>query len=88
MLESTTVQILGIDTPGQLVPPRVRYGIAYILIRDDVESVPCSDEWEVAWSFVQAHMMQEGSWYHVLSLETLALLWYHVLPQLSLAYDP
>jgi hypothetical protein len=28
------------------VPPRVRYGTAYLLIRDDVGSVPCSDEWE------------------------------------------
>jgi hypothetical protein len=29
------------------VPPRVRYGMAYLLIRDDVGSVSCSDEWEI-----------------------------------------
>jgi hypothetical protein len=62
------------------VSPRVRYGMACLLIRDVVESVPCSDEWEVAWSFAQAHMVQEVSWYRVLPRETLALLWYLVLP--------
>jgi hypothetical protein len=29
------------------VAPRVRYGTACPLIRDTVESVPCSDEWEI-----------------------------------------
>jgi hypothetical protein len=60
MLESTKDQILGVDTPRQHVPPRVRYGIACLLIRDVVGSVPCADEWEVAWSFAQAHMVQKG----------------------------
>jgi hypothetical protein len=27
MLESATDRILGVDTPGQHVPPRVRYGM-------------------------------------------------------------
>jgi hypothetical protein len=27
--------------------PRVRYGMTCLLIRDDVGSVPCSDEWEI-----------------------------------------
>jgi hypothetical protein len=45
------------------VPPRIRYEMTYLLIRDVVGSVSCSDEWEVAWSFTQAHMVQEGSWY-------------------------
>jgi hypothetical protein len=56
------------------VPPCVWYGMTYSLIRDVVESVSCSDEWEVAWSFAQAHMMQEGLWYRILPWETLALL--------------
>jgi hypothetical protein len=43
------------------VPPRVRYEMTCLLIRDVVGSVSCSDEWEVAWSFAQAHMVQEGS---------------------------
>jgi hypothetical protein len=63
MLKSTKDQILGVDTPGQHVPPRVWYGIACLLIRGAMGSVPCSDEWEVAWSFTQAHMVQEGPWY-------------------------
>jgi hypothetical protein len=46
MLESAKDQVIGVDTPGQQVPPHVRYGTACLLIRDDVGSVPCSDEWE------------------------------------------
>jgi hypothetical protein len=46
------------------VSPRVRYETTYLLIRDAAGSMTCSDEWEVAWSFAQAHMIQEGSWYH------------------------
>jgi hypothetical protein len=63
MLKSAKYRILGFDTLGQHVLPRVRYGTACLLIRDDVGSVPCSDKWEVAWSFGQAHMEQEGPWY-------------------------
>jgi hypothetical protein len=47
MLESANDRVIGIDTPGQQVPPRVRYGTAYLLIRDVVGSVSCSDEWEI-----------------------------------------
>jgi hypothetical protein len=46
MLESAKDRILGVDTPGQQVPPHVRYGTACLLIRDVVRSVPCLDEWE------------------------------------------
>jgi hypothetical protein len=45
------------------MPLHVRYRMTCSLIRDAVGSVPCSDEWEVAWSFAQVHMVQEGSWY-------------------------
>jgi hypothetical protein len=79
MLKSSKDQIFGVDTPEQYVLPWVQYGMTCLLIRDVVGSVTCSKEWEVAWSFAQAHMVQEGSWYHVLPQETLALLWYHVL---------
>jgi hypothetical protein len=58
------------------VPSRVRYGTTFLLIRDDVGGVPCSDECKVAWSFAQAHMVQEGPWYRVLPQETLPLIWY------------
>jgi hypothetical protein len=47
MLESAKDRVLGIDTLGQQVPPCVRYGMACILIRDVVGSVPCSDKWEI-----------------------------------------
>jgi hypothetical protein len=47
MLESAKGRVIGVDTPGQQVPPRVRYGTDCLLIRDAVGSVPCSDEWEI-----------------------------------------
>jgi hypothetical protein len=47
MLESAKDRVIGVDTLGQQVPPRVRYGTACLLIRDAVGSVPCSDEWEI-----------------------------------------
>jgi hypothetical protein len=59
MLKSAKDRILGVDTAGQHVLPRARYGTACSLISDVVRSVSCSDEWEVAWSFAQAHMVQE-----------------------------
>jgi hypothetical protein len=44
MLESAKDRVIEVDTPGQQVPPRVRYGMACLLIRDTMRSVPCSDE--------------------------------------------
>jgi hypothetical protein len=44
MLEYAKDRAIGVDTPGQHVPPRVRYGTACPLISDAVGSVPCSDE--------------------------------------------
>jgi hypothetical protein len=46
MLESAKDRVIGVDTPGQLVTPRVWYGTTCLLIRDAVGSVPCSNEWE------------------------------------------
>jgi hypothetical protein len=46
MLESAKDRGLGVDTPGQHVPPRVWYGMDVLLIRYDMGSLPCSDEWE------------------------------------------
>jgi hypothetical protein len=48
MLESAKDQVIGVDTLGQQVPPCVRYGTAFLLIRDVVGSVSCPDEWELA----------------------------------------
>jgi hypothetical protein len=44
MLEFAKDRVIGVDTPGQQVPPRVQYGTTCLLIRDAVGSVPCSDE--------------------------------------------
>jgi hypothetical protein len=46
MLKSAKDRVIGVDTPGQQVSPRVQYGTACLLIKDAVESVPCLDEWE------------------------------------------
>jgi hypothetical protein len=47
MLESAKDRVVGVYTLGQQVPPRVRCEKTCLLIRDDVGSVPCSDEWEI-----------------------------------------
>jgi hypothetical protein len=47
MPESAKNQVLRVDTPGQPVPPRVRYGTTCLIIRDAVGTVPCSNEWEI-----------------------------------------
>jgi hypothetical protein len=47
MLESAKDRVIGVDTPGQQVSPRVWYETACLLIRDVVESVPYSNEWKI-----------------------------------------
>jgi hypothetical protein len=62
------------------VLPRVQYGTACLLIEDVVGSVPYSDEWEFGLvTRPGSHGAKEAV---VLRLpwETLALLWYYVLP--------
>jgi hypothetical protein len=44
MLESAKDRVLGVETLGQQVPPRIWYGIACLLSRDVVESVSYSVE--------------------------------------------
>jgi hypothetical protein len=76
MLESAKDRVIGVDTPGQQVPLHVRYGTTYLLIRDDMESVPCSDEWLFG---VVTHPGSHGVRGVVvlrLRRETSALLWY------------
>jgi hypothetical protein len=58
MLEPAKDQVIGVDTPGQQVPPHVRYEMTCLLIRGDVESVPCSDEWEIG---VVTHIGSHGA---------------------------
>jgi hypothetical protein len=45
MHKSAKDRILGVDTPRQHTPPRVRYGTSCILIRNTIDCVSCSDEW-------------------------------------------
>jgi hypothetical protein len=45
MLESAKHRILGVDPPGEHVPPRVRYGTSCLLIRYAIGCVSCSVEW-------------------------------------------
>jgi hypothetical protein len=71
MLESAKDRVLGVDTLGQQVPP---------LIRDAVGIVPCLDVWEIS---IVTHPGSHGArWAMVprLHRETLAMLWYCVLP--------
>jgi hypothetical protein len=46
MLKSAKDRVIGVDTSGQRVLPCVRYGMACLIIRDVVGSVPCPDKWE------------------------------------------
>jgi hypothetical protein len=79
MLKSAKDQILGVDTPGQHVPPHVRYGMTCLLIRNTIGCVSCSVEWgwhHTLWSYFVTyfvnrlnHMVQEGTFVQ----ETLAL---------------
>jgi hypothetical protein len=76
MLESAKDRVIRVDTPGQQVPPCVRYGMACLLIRDAAGSVPCSDEWEIG---VVTHLGSHGARGAVvprLPQKILALLWY------------
>jgi hypothetical protein len=45
MLEFAKDRVLGVDTLGQQVPPRIRYGTACLLIRDVVGCESCSVVW-------------------------------------------
>jgi hypothetical protein len=58
MLESAKDRVIGVDTPGQQVPPRVQYETTCLLIRDVVGSVPCSDKWEIG---VVTHIGSHGA---------------------------
>jgi hypothetical protein len=77
MLESAKDRVIEVDTPGQQVPPRVRYGTTCLLIWDAVGSVHYSDEWEIG---VVTRLGSHGARGVVvprLLQETLALLWYY-----------
>jgi hypothetical protein len=72
VVKSAKDRILGVDTPGQHLPPRVQYGTTCLLIRNAIGSVFSSVEWGMASYFVNHlnHMVQDGT----LMRKTLALL--------------
>jgi hypothetical protein len=76
MLESAKDRVIGVDTPGQQVPPRVWYGTTCLLIRGAVGSVPCLDEWEFGVVTRPGSHGASGAMVPRLPQETLALLWY------------
>jgi hypothetical protein len=80
MLKSATHRVIGVDTPGQQETPRVRYGIACLLITDIVGSVPCLDEWEFGIVTCPGSHGARGAMVPQLPREILAMLWYCVLP--------
>jgi hypothetical protein len=69
--------VIGVDTPGRQVLPRVQYGMACLLIRNVVGSVPCSDEWEFCVVTRPGSHGARGDAAPRLPRESLALLWYH-----------
>jgi hypothetical protein len=59
MLESAKDRILWVDTPGQHVPPRVRYGTVCWLTRKALVSLSC---WKsgIVWLYLWDRKVQEG----------------------------
>jgi hypothetical protein len=82
MVESAKNQVLGVDTPGQQVPPHVWYGMTCLLIRDDVGSVPCSDEWNIG---VVTRLGSHGARGTMIPCTTLGNLSIAVVPHTTLA---
>jgi hypothetical protein len=76
MLEYAKYRVIGVDTLGQQVPSRIRYGMACLLIMDAVGSVPCSDEWEFGIATHPGSHGVRGAMVPRLHRETLAFLWY------------
>jgi hypothetical protein len=52
VLEFAKDRVLGLDTPGQHMPPHVWYGMACLLTRNAIGCVSCSVEWGMASNFV------------------------------------
>jgi hypothetical protein len=74
--ESAKDRVIGVDTPGQQVPPHAQYGTTCLLIRDGVGSVPYSDEWEFGVVTNPGSHGARGAVVLRLPEETLVLIWY------------
>jgi hypothetical protein len=82
MLESGKDQVLGVDTPVQQVPPRVRYEMACLQIRDAVGGMSCSDEWEIS---VVTRLGSHGARGAMVPRTTLGMLSIAMVPRTTLA---
>jgi hypothetical protein len=60
VLKSAKDWFLGVDSPEQLVPPHVRYGMPCLLIRGVVGSVSCSVVWEGYRAYLRAARCKRG----------------------------
>jgi hypothetical protein len=60
LLESAKDRILGVDTLGQQVTPRVWYGITCLLIRDAIGCESSSVVWRKVQDVTWIHKVQEG----------------------------
>jgi hypothetical protein len=69
ILKSAKEWVLGVDTPGQQVPPRIWYGMACLLIRYVVDSESCSVVWGKTQDMIWSTKCKRGSSHK----ETLAL---------------
>jgi hypothetical protein len=80
MLKSTKDRVLVVDPQGQQVSQRVQYGMTCLIIRDAMRSVRCSDEWKLGVVTRPGSHGARGAVVPQLPLETLAMIWYYVLP--------
>jgi hypothetical protein len=62
------------------VPPRVHYETTCLLIRGVAGSVPFSDEWKIGIVTRPGSHGATGAMVLRLARETLAMLWFYVLP--------
>jgi hypothetical protein len=76
MLDSAKDLVIGADTPGQLVPPRVWYESTCLLIMDAMRSVSCLNEWELDIGTRPGSHGARGVMVPRVPQKTLALLWY------------
>jgi hypothetical protein len=74
MLESAKDRVFGVETLGQQVSLFVWYGMACLLIRDDVRSVSYSDKWEFSIVTHPGSHSARGAMVPRLPWETLAML--------------
>jgi hypothetical protein len=76
MLKFANDRVIEVDNLGQQVSPCVRYETTCLLIRDAVESMHCSNEWEIGVVTRLGSHGAGGVGVSRLPQETLALLWY------------